>query len=33
VGNATTSAVVTTWIAIFIVDLVISLVFFENPLL
>lgn len=33
VGNATTSAVVTTWIAIFIVDLIISLIFFENPLL
>jgi phospholipid/cholesterol/gamma-HCH transport system permease protein len=33
VGNATTAAVVTTWIAIFMVDLVISLALFENPLL
>ncbi len=33
VGNATTAAVVTTWIAIFAVDLIISVIFIENPLL
>jgi phospholipid/cholesterol/gamma-HCH transport system permease protein len=33
VGAATTSAVVTTWIAIFVVDFAISLALFENPLL
>ncbi len=33
VGSATTSAVVTTWIAIFVVDFFISLALFENPIL
>jgi phospholipid/cholesterol/gamma-HCH transport system permease protein len=33
VGAATTSAVVTTWISIFVVDFLISLALFENPIL
>ncbi|MDJ0676145.1 MAG: MlaE family lipid ABC transporter permease subunit [Calothrix sp. MO_167.B42] len=32
VGKSATSAVVTTWVAIFIIDLLISIVFFEHPI-